>query len=61
MDDRKSTSNYVFLLRNGVSSWNNKKETSIVMSLTKEKYMVASQVTRQAMWFSSLVGSISVP
>jgi hypothetical protein len=61
MDDHKSTSNYVISLGNGVSSWNSKKETSIVMSSTKAKYMVALQVTRQAMWFSSLFGSISVP
>jgi len=31
MDDCKSTLGYVFLLGNGVISWNNKKETSIAM------------------------------
>jgi hypothetical protein len=32
MDDIKSTSTYVFLLGNGVISWNYKKQTFIVMS-----------------------------
>ncbi len=55
MDDRKSKSCYVFLLGNS------KKQTSIVMSITKAKYMVAPQTTRQAMCFSLLFGNIGVP
>jgi hypothetical protein len=51
MDGRKSTSSYVFLLRNGVISWNSKKQTFIIMSSIKAKYMVTSQVRRQVMWF----------
>jgi hypothetical protein len=51
MDGRKSTSSYVLLLGNGVISWNNKKQAFIVMSSIEAKYMVASQATRQVMWF----------
>ncbi len=57
MDDHKSASSYVFLLGNGVISWNNKKQTSIAMSSTKVQYMA----TLEAMWFSSFFGNIGVP
>ncbi len=46
MDDCKSTSGYVFLLGNGVINLNNKKQTFVVMSLAKAKYMATSQATR---------------
>jgi hypothetical protein len=50
MDDYKSTLGFSFFYWEMVNiSWNNKKQTSIVMSSTKIEYMVASQVTRQAM------------
>ncbi len=43
MDDYKYTSNYVFLLGNGdIKTWSSKTWTSIVMSLTKAEYMIAS-------------------
>jgi hypothetical protein len=32
----------------------------LLQCLTKVEYMVASQATRQAMWLSSLFGSIGV-
>jgi hypothetical protein len=31
------------------------------MSLAKAKYMVVLETTRQAMWFSLLLGNIGVP
>jgi hypothetical protein len=43
MDDYKSTSNYVFLLGNGVINWNNKRKTFIVMSSKEVHYMTTSQ------------------
>ncbi len=42
MDDHKSALSYVFLLGNGVISWNNKKQTSIIMSSTKVQCMVTT-------------------
>jgi hypothetical protein len=42
MDDYKSTSGYVFLLGNGVINLNSKKQTFVVMLLTKVKYMATS-------------------
>jgi hypothetical protein len=46
MDDCKSTLGYVFLLGNGDINLNSKKQTFIVMSLSKAKYMATSQTTR---------------
>jgi hypothetical protein len=61
MDGDKSTSSYVFLLENGVISWNYKKQTFIAMSSIEVEYMTTSQATRQTMWLSSLFGNIGVP
>jgi len=42
--------------------WNNKNNLyCFFIDITKAKYIVASQATRQAIWLLSLFGSINVP
>jgi len=44
MDERKSTSEYVFLLNNGVISWSNKKQSCIALSTMEAKFVAFSTV-----------------
>jgi hypothetical protein len=48
IDTRKSTSSYVFILSSTTISWTNKKQTTIVISSTKAKYMTYTLATKEA-------------
>ena len=43
LDQRMSTTSYVFTLRGGVVSWGSKKHTSTAMSTTEVKYKASVQ------------------
>ena len=40
LDERKSTSGYIFLLNNGVISWKSKKQTCITLSTMEIEFIV---------------------
>ena len=40
LDERKSTSGYIFLLNNGVISWKSKKQTCITLSTIEIEFIV---------------------
>ena len=42
LDERKSTSWYVFLLNNGAISWSSKKQSYIALSTMEAKFMAFS-------------------
>ena len=48
MDDRISTSGYVFSLGSRVVSWSSKKQASVGLSLLEEEYIVAATTNCQA-------------
>ena len=42
LDERKSTSGYVFLLHNGIISWSSKKQTCIALSTMEVEFIACS-------------------
>ena len=44
IDDRKSTSDYVFLLSDGAVSWSSKKQLIVTLSTTEEEFVAAPLV-----------------
>ena len=42
LNERKSTSGYVFLLNNGVISWSSKKQLCIALSTMEAEFMAFS-------------------
>ena len=42
MDDRKSTSGYIFQLGNKVVSWSSKKQATVALSLAEAEYIATT-------------------
>jgi len=53
LDDRKSTSGYVFTLGNGVISWRAHKQPLITFSTVEAEYIGVLDATKEAIWISS--------
>jgi len=49
-DDRRSTNVYVFMLGSGGISWYSKKQSVVILSIMKTKFMVVTLYTCQAIW-----------
>ncbi|PNX87561.1 copia-type polyprotein, partial [Trifolium pratense] len=47
LDDKKSTSGYVFMLETGAISWSSKKQPIVTLSTTEAEYVAASQCACQ--------------
>lgn len=50
MEDRKSTSGYVFLLSSGVVSWSSKKQPIVTLFTTEVEFVAATVCACQANW-----------
>ena len=48
LEDRKSTSDYVFLLSSGAVSWSSRKQPVVSLSTTKAEFIAAASCARQA-------------
>eukprot|EP00253_Pinus_taeda_P018632 PITA_18632 len=58
VDDRKSTSGYVFHMGSGVISWASKKQPIVALSTTEAEYVAATAVACQAVWIRRMLRSL---
>lgn len=54
LDDRKSTSGYVFTLGGAAVSWKSKKQSSVSLSSTEAEYIGCSEAIREGIWLRRL-------
>jgi transposase InsO family protein len=54
-DDRRSVTGYVFMLGGGAVSWQARKQTTVALSSVEAEYMAATQATKEAMWWRSVL------
>ncbi|RVW57878.1 Retrovirus-related Pol polyprotein from transposon TNT 1-94 [Vitis vinifera] len=59
IDDRKSTSGYVFLLSSGVISWLSKKQPIVTLLTTKVEFVAATACACQAIWMKRVLKKLS--
>ena len=60
LDQRRSTSGYVFNLFGGVVSWMSKKESVVALSTIEVEYMVATHASKEVVWSQILCSSVGL-
>ena len=50
LEDRKSTSGYVFLMSSGAVSWSSKKQPIVTLSTTEAEFVAAAYCASQVIW-----------
>lgn len=60
LDDRKSTSRYVFMLGSGVVSWCPKKQSVVALSTTEAEYIAAAFCACQCIWIRRVLKKLEV-
>ena len=55
LEDRKSTSRYVFLMSTGAVSWSSKKQPIVTLSTTEAEFMAAAYCASQVVWMRRIM------
>ncbi|XP_060190827.1 secreted RxLR effector protein 161-like [Lycium barbarum] len=55
LDERKSTSGYVFLLSDGAMSWSSKKQSCISLSTMEAEYMDLASAVQEVVWLKKFL------
>jgi len=55
LDDRKSTSGYVFMLSSGAVSWSSKKQPVVTLSTTEAEFIAAASCACQGVWMRRIL------
>ncbi|KAK0603198.1 hypothetical protein LWI29_002398 [Acer saccharum] len=59
LEDRKSTSGYVFILSGGAVSWSSKKQPIVTLSTTEAEFVAAADCACQAVWMRRILEKLS--
>ena len=60
LDDRKSTSGYVFICNGGAVSRKSSKQSITVDSITKAEYVATSDAAKEGFWFKKFIAELGV-
>ncbi|KAE8704522.1 hypothetical protein F3Y22_tig00110450pilonHSYRG00548 [Hibiscus syriacus] len=60
LDDRRSTTGYVFTLRGGPICWKSNFQSILALSITKVEYMAAAEAAKEALWLTGLVNELGI-
>ena len=60
LDERKSTSGYIFLLNNGAISWSSKKQSCIALSTMEAEFVAFSAAVQEALWLKRFLDHLGV-
>ena len=59
LNDRKSTSGYVFKMSGAAITWMSKKQTCVALSTAEAEYMALSMATQEAIWLKRLLTDLN--
>uniref|UniRef100_A0A2N9I2Y6 CCHC-type domain-containing protein n=1 Tax=Fagus sylvatica TaxID=28930 RepID=A0A2N9I2Y6_FAGSY len=60
VDDRRSTTGYVFTLSGGPICWKSTLQSIVAMSTTKAEYMAVAEAAKEALWLKGLVKELGL-
>ena len=60
MNDRRSTSGYVFILAGAAVSWSSKKQTSVALSSTEAEYIASAHAAKELIWLRELLAGLDL-
>ena len=60
IDDRRSTSGYVFQLGSKVISWSSKKQATVALCSVEAKYVAATSAACEAIWLRRILGNLQI-
>ena len=60
IDDRRSTTSYVFTLFGGPICWRSTLQSPLAMSTTEIEYMAVVEVAKEALWLKGLVRELGL-
>lgn len=60
VDDRRSTTGYIFRMNGGGVSWASKRQPTVALSTTEAEYMALAQATKEAVWLRGFLGEIGI-
>jgi hypothetical protein len=60
VDDRKSTSGYIFMLGSGAVSWSSRKQPIVTLSTTEAEFIAAAYCVCQGIWIKRILESIGL-
>ncbi len=55
LEDRRSTTRFVFMIGGRAISWSSKRQPTIALSTTEAEYMANTQATKEAIWITKLM------
>ena len=55
LDDRQSTSGYIFMINSGMISWQTKKQQTVATSTMQAEYQALSGAVKEALWIRSIL------
>lgn len=59
IDDRKSTSGYLFMLGGGAITWRSRKQPLVAFSTVEAEYIGASDAAKEAIWMRSFFAQLT--
>ena len=59
LDNRRSTSGYVFKLSRAAVSWRSKKQSCVALSRAEAEYMALARATQEAVWMQRLQNDLN--
>jgi hypothetical protein len=60
LDDKRSTTGYVFILTGGPICWKSMIQYTVAMSTTEPEYMAAVEAGKEALWLTWLVKELGI-
>ena len=59
VDDRKSTSGYLFLLCGGAVSWKSQKHRCVALSTAEAEYLAMAGAAQESVWLRQLIAELT--